>query len=292
MKTSSPRRSVSVAMFPAVPLMIARSALFGVARANRKQMLQGHTIAAADPLGVSLLYSGPQLSQYHALLWQAIIQAATRAKVADDQMFSVSADALLRAMGGQGNDTKQRGRLWGWLKDLTAARVELTTKTQGYVGPLVFEVARDTISKQVAVRLNPKLMRLLDSEVLRNDLARKAALGRNMLALWLHDYIATHLRPPPVAVVDLRDLCGSPLELPQFRQRLRAAMDLLAKGDDPLVLSWSLDQSDRLIVKKQSTRVIVLPAEVARAKQLGIQHQDRKWDGIQKARAQRARVAL
>lgn len=292
MKTSSSRRSRSVAIFPAVPLMIARSALFGVARANHKQALESHTIVAADPLGLSLLYSGPHLSQYHALLWQAVIQAATCSKVADDCLFTVSADSLLRAMGGRGNDTKQRGRLWGWLKDLTAARIELVTKTQGYLGPLVFEVARDTISNQVAIRLNPKLIRMLAYEVLRNDLTRKAALGRNMLALWLHDYVATHLRPPPVAVADLRDLCGSPLALPQFRQRLRAAMDLLAKGDNPLVLSWSLDQSDRLIVKKQPTRVVILEEDDARAKQKGIQYHDRRWDGIQKARAQRARVAL
>jgi hypothetical protein len=286
--TSAP----AVALLPAVPLSFARSALFGIARGNRHSMLQDHPVAAADPLGVSLRYSGPRLTQHHALLWQAVIQAAASSKVADDRPFTVSADALLRVMGGRGNDSKQRERVWRWLKDLTGARIELFTKTQGYAGPLVFEVARDTITRQVAIRLNPKLIRLLDNEVLRNDLARKAALGRNMLALWLHDFLATHLRPPPMAVAELCALCGSPLALPQFRQRLRAAMSLLAKGVHPLVVSWELDRSDKLSVVKSATRVIILRAGVAEAKQKGIRYQNRKEDAIQKARAQRARVAL
>lgn len=281
-----------VCQFPAVPLGIARSALFGVGRHGRMQILHRQPIAILALRGAQLTYIGPKLTQHHALLWQAVIQVATDLSVNDDQPFAVAADVLLRAMGGQGNDTKQRQRIWEWLKDLTHAQIEYSTDTHDYAGPLVFEVARDKVKQKLALRLNPNLISLLSNEVLRNDLARKASLGRNMLAMWLHDYIATHLRPPAEEVEALRQRCGSTLALPQFRQRLRSAMQVLSKGKDPLVLSWSIDNRDRLTVKKTATRVVILPSEVAQAKSAGARQAARQWNDIEGARKRRAKVAL
>lgn len=113
-----------------------------------------------------------------------------------------------------------------------------------------------------------------------------------MLALWLHDYIGTHLRPQPEPVATLRSLCGSPLALPQFRQRLRAALDLLTRGDDALVLSWAIDRRDRLIVEKRPTRVVILPPQAAQAKQAAARHHGHKQAEVDRLRQQRARVAL
>lgn len=281
----------NAATFPPVPLGLARSALFGVARPGKTEIVE-RDIAIAPLRGSRLRYSGPQLCQHHALLWQAILQAAAEQGTTGDQPLTVAADSLLRTMGGKGNDSEQRARVWRWLKDLTAARIEYSTITHDYAGPLVFEVLRLKPSGLLSVRLNPTLFHLIGDEVLRNDLARKARLGRNLLALWLHDYIGTHLRPPPEPVAVLRSLCGSPLALPQFRQRLRAALDLLTRGDDALVLSWSIDRRDRLIVEKRPTRVVILPPQAAQAKQAGAQRQDRKQAEVDRARQQRARLAL
>ncbi len=292
MKKSTLKDIHGEAALPAVPLGFARSAMFGVARHDRTVMVSCHPIPINDPRGISFIYSGPKLSHYHALLWQAVIQAAQCADVKDETPFTVSADALLRAMGSKGGDTKQRGRVWEWLKDLTAARVELLTRSKAYVGPLVLDAARDDRSGTVCIRLNSKLIGLLDYEVLRNELARKSALGRNLLAMWLHDYFATHLRPQPERIARLRDVCGSPLALPQFRQRLRTAMTLLTEGERPLVTSWCIDKKDRLIVRKNPTSVELFDPKNAEAKQRGVWAHDRKADAIQKARAQRARVAL
>lgn len=281
----------TAATLPPVPLGLARSALFGVARPGGAEIVQ-RAITIAPLRGARLRYSGPQLSQHHALLWQAILQAAAEEGATGDQPLTIAADNLLRAMGGKGHDSEQRARVWRWLKDLTAARIEYSTITHDYAGPLVFEVLRLKPSGLLSVRLNPTLFHLIGDEVLRNDLARKARLGRNMLALWLHDYIGTHLRPPPEPVAELRGLCGSPLALPQFRQRLRAALDLLTRGDDALVLSWSIDRRDRLIVEKRPTRVVILPPQSAEAKQAATRHQGRKQAEIERARQQRAGLAL
>ena len=277
--------------FPPVPLGLARSALFGVARPGGGEIAQ-HAIAIAPLRGARLRYSGPRLSQHHALLWQAVLQAANEQGITGDQPLTIAADALLRAMGGKGDDSQQRARVWRWLKDLTAARIEYNTITHDYAGPLVFEVLRLKPSGMLSVRLNPALFHLIGDEVLRNDLARKARLGRNLLALWLHDYIGTHLRPPTEPVATLRDLCGSPLALPQFRQRLRVALDLLKQGPDPLLTAWSIDRRDQLTVEKRPTRVVILPPQVGQARQAGIQHHQRKRGEIEQARQRRARVAL
>lgn len=287
MKTSH----ANAATFPPVPLGLARSALFGVARPGGAEIVQ-RAITIAPLRGARLRYSGPQLSQHHALLWQAILQAAAEQGTTGDQPLTIAADKLLRAMGGKGDDSEQRARVWRWLKDLTAARIEYSTITHDYAGPLVFEVLRLKPSGLLSVRFNPTLLHLIGDEVLRNDLARKTRLGRNMLALWLHDYIGTHLRPPAEPVAMLRNLCGSPLALPQFRQRLRAALDLLMRGDDALVLSWSIDRRDRLIIEKRPTRVVILPPQAAQAKQGASNHQRRKQAEIQRAQQQRARLAL
>lgn len=277
---------------PAVPLGLARSALFSVSRHSGGKSVDNEAIAITPLRGSRLSYSGPRLNQYHALVWQAVIQAATADKVITDEPFSVSADALLRAMGGQGNDSKQRERLWRWLRDLTGARIEYSTIAHDYAGPLVFEAARDKAKQRLVIRLNPRLIQLLGNEVLENDLARKAALGRNLLALWLHDYYATHLRPPANSVATLHAWCGSPLALPQFRQRLRPALDLLGRGSHPLLLCWAIDRRDRVIVEKAATLVKILGKRVVTAKQVGAHYENRKRDDIEQAQKRRARVAL
>lgn len=211
--------------------------------------------------GEKLAYRGPRLSQQHALGWQAVLRAAEGMDAMDGRAFVVSPDMLLRDMGGKGGDSSQRERLAGWLADLTWARIKYTTRLQGYAGPLLAGVEH-TRTGRLSLRLDPELRNILHNEILRNDLARKARLGLNTLALWLHDYIATHLRPPEDSVERLRLLSGSTLKLPQFRIRLRAAFDLLKAGPNPLVMEGGIDRFDRLIIgKKAETSVVIKKPE-------------------------------
>lgn len=285
MNSPTTPKSSSRSAFPAVPLLFARSGLFGGGAPPAN-----HCVEVQDPRGGGLFYEGPRLTQYHALAWQAVIQSAQLRRVGSGQWFTVSADSLLIATGGQGRDTEQRARLWRRLDELTHGQVGVVGQTRNYTGALVLGIARDVKTKQFSIMLKPGLGALLTDEVLRNDLARKSALGRNLLAMWLHDYFASHLRPQPEGMARLRDVCGSRLALPQFRQRLRAAMVLLSKGETPLVVSWSIDGRDRLVVTKSATRVVILKPETVEAKQRGIRSQARKDEDIRKARAQRAGV--
>jgi len=56
----------------------------------------------------------------------------------------------------------------------------------------------------------------VEASDMRNALARKARLGLNGLAMWLHDYIAMHLRSAPEKRECLRTLQRSTLQWPPF----------------------------------------------------------------------------
>lgn len=215
--------------------------------------------------GEKLAYRGPPLTQQHAIAWQAVLLAAEVKGAMDGEHFEVSPDFLLRQMGGRGGDRSQRERLTNLLMDLTRARIQYTTRLNAYAGPLLATVSITIKPRgRFVLQLDPQLQYILRNEVLRNDLARKAQLGLNSLAMWLHDFIATHLRPPPQPVDHLRTLSGSILPLPQFRTRLRTAIARLKDGPEPLVIVGGIDQFDRLVIEQKApTRVVILAPDVA-----------------------------
>lgn len=278
---------------PPVPLGIARSALFSVASEDH-EFIRDKLIATSPVRGTSLRYTGPRLGQHHALLWQAIIQAAYVQGVStkEDPTVETSCDALAKAIGCKGRDTRQRARIWRWLRDLMTASIEYSTDTHlTYARTLVYKV--DRVERNLlSIKLDPELFHLLGNEVLHNNLARKASLGRCALTLWLHDYISTHLRPPVEQIEALRVLCGSPLALPQFRQRLAIAMDALKGGDDSLVASWEFVGHDRerIKIEKRPTKVVILPVKIGQTN--AFPSSKRRKSDIERAQQQRSKVAL
>ena len=253
-----------------MPLGFLRSSLFAVGCPDEHGTIvyiYKRPMPMAAQRGEKLAYRGPPLNQHHALAWQAVLLAAEGKDAMDGKAFEISPDKLLHHMGGKGGDRQQRQRLRRWLGDLTRARIDYTTRLQRYTGPLLASVA-PTPRGRLILALDPKLRDILRNEVLRNDLARKARLGSNTLALWLNDYLATHLRPPPEAVERLRTLSGSRLNLAQFRIRLRAAVAVLKGGPDPLIIAGGIDQFDRLVIEEKApTRVVILAAVDAPARQ-------------------------
>ena len=270
-----------------VPIGIARSALFG---AGTKSKNGPENAVPILPLRNAVLkYSGPRLNQHHALLWQAIIHVYQGGSWPEDRVV-VGCDTLLRLMGRKPGDHSQRKRVWRYIKDLLQGQIEYTTTSHQYCGALLFEAAREINTKRrlLSIRINPNLKNLLSSEVLDNDLARKAALGQNMLAMWLHDYIGTHYseassRPVIDPLDRLRVLSGSSLQPRQFRHRIGQALVVLKEQPNPLVLSWKFD-GDRLVVFKAPTRHIMIEQKSAQKLQAGAAASDRQEQAAQQAR--------
>ncbi len=285
---------------PPVPIGLIRSALFRIAPPIKKADENGElrapylvdvSIPAAKAFGIELKYTGPYLTQHHALLWQAVLQAAHEKGARDGRVFIVPAGVIERALGLK-DETHTRRRILQDLIDLSKAHIDLKTTRIQYAGSLIFSVAQAPKSRKLSIRLNDDIAGLLTDEVLFNNFQRKAALGRDGLTLWLHDYIGSQLRMPPTPLSDLRELCGAKRTLRLFRQQLREAMDRLSTGEGRLVTAWNIDASDRLIVRKAKTPVNVGKAAVAEKKDAGKRYES---DLERKARAatkRRTEVAL
>lgn len=276
-----------------LPLCLMRSALFA---AGRVPAIQHHRrqVPIAPYRGASLRQSGPALGQHHALAWQAVLHWAKDAGIEEDSPFAVAADDLLRVLGGQGGDSAQRRRMVRWLADLAATRIEYKTDTHVFDGPLLGQAITDARTGRPLLRLPAGWKDLTRIEILRNNLGRKRGLGSHALALWLHDYIATHQRPPPECVDTLRQWSGSGQDLAHFRHELRKALRRLTGGPstptpDALVLGWQIDRRDRLHIDKTLTDVYVPKGRSSRA---GAVVQSRQEAEVQRARMQRANVAL
>lgn len=204
------------------------------------------------------------------------------------EQFIIPVTDLMRAMGQTYRDHDQRKRAWRLLEDLSQASIRLTSHRSRYVGALVFSVLHEEATGRMAIRLNPDLAQLLSDEVLQNDMLRVLGFGRNQIAIWLHNYYASHKTPPALPVRELQRLCGTSLDLPRFRQRLRGALDRLKEGVRPLLVSWTIDDRDIVRVEKIPTQVKLLPAAVKAKKDAGARHADL----VQQARSRRSRVAL
>ncbi len=287
----------------ALPLCILRSALFATGRIPVAQYSR-REVPIAPYRGASLRQTGPALGQHHALAWQAVLHWAKDAGIVDDRPFAVPADDLLRVLGGRGGDSAQRRRMVGWLTDLAATQIEYKTDIHAFDGPLLGQATTHARTGWPVLRLPTGWQTLTEIEILRNDLGRKRALGSHSMALWLHDYIATQFRAPREHVDTLRQWSGSGQDLTHFRHELRLALRRLASdkahvGADAsgpatptpgaLVLSWHIDRRDRVHIDKAPTSVHV---SNERATHPAVAVQSRQEVEVQRARSQRANVAL
>lgn len=236
------------------PVAISRSAFFVVS--PRDEHVKNVPIQVENgPIDAKIVYTGPIMDQRHARVWLAVLNAASSAKAKGDEPFTVPATQLLRLTGVDfADDQPSRRRLWALLKDLQSAQFELKTGRQAYIGSPINDVTKD--DGHLAITLNRKLALLLVNEVLLCDLERLASLGRDQMAMWLHNWISSHQRVPRIAVAELHRISGSAAKLKHFRQKLKSAIERLKEGNDPLVLSGGVDpETDTLDITKSPTSV-------------------------------------
>lgn len=289
-------------MLPGLPLGFVRSALFGVGdkrtETNRdlsREAARNDAVDLASAKAYRIRYRGPSLDQHHALVWQAIIEAH-RTQCGHDPMqaLHISRPALLRAIGRKDVGTGARKQLGKWIGDLTRAWVSVDTPKVTYQGALISAALLDKETHQLTISI-PGLLDLFTNEVAGIDLTRKLTLGRNQLALWLHDFISSQSNDPsrmiPVPVSELRRLSGSSLGMPQFRQRLKQALELLktrSEGTTPLLIRATIDSTDRLVFEKSRTLTLILGGKA----EIRVQATNARDHRVQEVLESRGRVAL
>src|SRR5690606_18679522 len=110
----------------------------------------------------------------------------------------------------------------------------------------------------VGLRLNPELAQLLDDETLDNDMMRMVSMGRDQLAIWLHNYFASWGSYRNVPVKELHQMCGTKDDLRRFRYRLKQSMAKLMAGERPFIQDFQIGKDDVLYVRKGRTSVRLL----------------------------------
>ncbi|WPU57049.1 hypothetical protein SQW19_05520 [Stenotrophomonas acidaminiphila] len=289
------------AVLSPLPLSIARSALFSVAPNGPSSK---HRVIATAKKGVNatVTYTGPHLSMEHFRLWQALLFIAEERGQLGGEAFDVSLTEVLRCMGKEYKHKELKQKISNVLTELKAAVVTVISDRVCYQNDSLIDVGDlDLETRILTVKFGKRIAtRLLDREILKNDIERSREFKRHYLAIWLHGFISSQASRADkkntkhtFSVDELRRLCGTQVkERWHFCQDLGRALEKLkmpVDGIAPLVVSWKWDDErtkKNVIVEKVHTLVKLLEEtkETAAAK-------DRRTAAGQAA-ASRARVAL
>lgn len=267
-----------------LPLSIARSALFSVAP---KGPMSQHRVIATAKKGVNatITYTGAHLSMEHFRLWQALLFIAEkRGKLGGDE-FVVSLTDVLQHMGKDYTGKRLKKKIGNMLTELYSATVTVISDRVRYQNEKLIDVGDlDLETRLMTVRFGERIAsRLLDREILRNDIERSREFGRHYLAIWLHGFISSQSSRSDkkstkhtFSVDELRRLCGTQVkERRHFCQDLERALDKLKVSNEtgrPLVSGWDWDDArkkSKVIVTKSHTLVKLLEEspEVARERE-------------------------
>ena len=265
-----------------------RSSIFSASERSKEHLRKVELVTFKN---FSAIYTGPRLSQQHAVLWQALVfEHRARGGFDSERPLRIRQTDLIRAIGCTDTSTKTRKWVWDKLQDLQQAIVELATPKHRYSGQLLGEVTKDEQTGALEIHLPAKLSVLLSDELAFIDLNRKLGFGRNQLACWMHDFLSSQHNGKcfPFTVKDLHAMSGSPLKLRQFRPRFQKALTMLQAGTDPLLLSARINAADQLVFTKAQTKVLMKHEVAAPIVEARYRHLDR----VEEALERRGRVAL
>jgi len=272
------RKSEALAL---LPLSIARSSLFSVAP---KGPMSQHRVIATAKKGVNatITYTGAHLSMEHFRLWQALLFIAEQRGQLGGDEFVVSLTDVLHHMGKDYTGKRLKKKIGNMLTELYGAVVTVISDRVRYQNEKLIDVGDlDLETRLLTVRFGERIAsRLLDREILRNDIERSREFGRHYLAIWLHGFISSQASRSDkkstkhtFSVDELRRLCGTQVkERRHFCQDLERALDKLKVSSEtcrPLVSGWEWDNKrakEKVVIEKVHTLVKLLEEspEVAR----------------------------
>jgi len=194
-----------------VPNGVLRSALFGAIKRGKRRYMEREAIASVK--GVSIVYTGPRLDQSDLDVWEGALHLARLVKLGNRIEFTEK--GFLRSIGRGGPSGGNIGKSdREWLRKvlarLTATAIEVTQGPYTYVGSLIDEYFRDSVSSRYVVILNPRMKALFNRDGWTQiDWRIRHALIGHPLAQWLHGFYSTHAAPLPYKAETLHHLCGS-----------------------------------------------------------------------------------
>ncbi len=242
---TEPKLPAKVYQFPlwpepvrGMPNPALRSALFAAVQGKDRRFINDELLASVG--GVELRFKGEQLNQEDLEVCAELFHLARLHPLGDT--CHTSAYGLLKALGRHTGNSEHL-QLHRSIRRLQAHGLEIKTGKHSYFGSLIMEGAKDEISREYLIKINPKLAPLVISGWTGLNAAQRRRLRGKPLALWLHAFYATHAKPYPYKVETLRGLSGSRTkDLRFFRKALRRALDELQAAG--AVAGWEIDRDD------------------------------------------------
>lgn len=232
-----------------VPNAALRGALFSISRL--REHLRKLTLLDTVK-NLELRFKGERFNQTDLDVWEMLLHLARREPLGRRVEFS--ANAFLKALGRSQGRT-QHEQLKDEITRLRSGTVEITwiEERKTFGGGLVSKYFYDDVRQRYVVVFDEHVLRLFDSGYSHIDWEQRKRLGNNNLAKWLHGFYASHAQPLPYKVETIRNLCGSKSDqrLGDFRKLLRSA--LLKLVEVGAIVSWNVDDGDRLVVRKIPT---------------------------------------
>jgi len=217
-----------------VPSSFLRSALFGVVRRGRREMLDSVKIGSWS--NTSIRFTGKKLQQSDQDVWMACVEACKREGKTD---VVIGQREFMRLAGRKGRDT---ARLFNDLERLTFAGIRVQNEHYTYVGTLIHDAVREEKTGKIALSINPKMLVLFGAGVTHIEVEQRHALSGD-LSKWLQGYAMSHestwRKPHLVGLDKLQELCGSSATIRKFRQQLKNSMSELKERE--VIAGWNLE---------------------------------------------------
>lgn len=235
----------------AMPIEFIGASLFSALNRSAPPIHYGRMTELSRMNGYRLLYKGRVLTQAHADVWLAIIELFKRQqRTSAGTAIEFHASQILRVLSKSQN-TKRRNELHEAITDMVACAVQISQPgvRKAWVGPMVVgEIERNEVTGETRYRvmLHPVLCEAYNRGFTSFEWMERKSIGKNELALWLHQYLLAFREPVPVA--ELQQLSWQAgATRSAFRHRLRGAAEVLTEIG--LIDKWAIDRDDRLHTK-------------------------------------------
>ena len=227
-----------------VPNSILRGSLFAAIQNKNAQYCKEELLHESDKLRI--IFSGKRLTQSDLDVWEYALHLS-RTQCLGNKIYFSERSFL------KGLDRNVGKFEYKWLRSvftkLIACAVQISHDNQTYIGNLIQEGYREDNTGKYMIIINPRIARLYQAghTYIQRD-ERKQIGKRKPLALWLHGYIASHVKFYPHKISTLQEISGSNTRaLKHFKASLKAALKHLR--DLRLIDDFLIDEKNIVHIK-------------------------------------------
>lgn len=209
-----------------LPNVFLRSALFGIVRTGRRQVVKEEAVASMSQYEV--YFSGEQFDQNDLAILDSLVFLLKQKNLEFDLKLSMY--ELCKFMDYSQSKTN-RDAIKSRISRLQFGQVKIKYNHKTYAGSFIDDFFIDEEDGKIAVRLNKKLFTLFTTNdyTLFNKKIQEC-LGENQLARWLFHFYESHQDSLAFKLDYLKKLSRSDSEQKSFNRTLKSSLSLLKKA--------------------------------------------------------------